>query len=189
MIELCGEHIVLRTLERAHCHELWEAYEPTVPLPTEPLNPGMSIEGADKWFEEIQAKQGKEQVYLGIFAEDRLVGDIQLANIDWRHRTASLGLGIARQADRRRGLGTDAARALLRYAFDHLDLYRVYAATAAYNLAMQRVLERCGFLQEGREREAIFAGGKRWDRLCYGLLRPEFETGEPAPGIEQPADP
>ena len=123
----------------------------------------------------MQAKQGQEHVYLGIFHEDRLVGDIQIANIDWRHRTASLGLGIARQADRGRGLGTDAARALLRYAFQHLDLYRIYAVTAAYNIAMQRVLEACGFSQEGRERKAVYANGKRWDRLCYGLLRPEFE--------------
>jgi RimJ/RimL family protein N-acetyltransferase len=190
VIELRGEHVVLRTMERAHCRELWEAYEPTEPLPTEPLNPGLSIEGADQWFEEIQAKQGKEQVYLGVFApEGRLVGDIQLAHIDWRHRTASIGLGIARQADRGRGLGTDATRTLLRYAFHHLDLYRVYAATAAYNAGAQRMLEKCGFVQEGREREAVYVGGSRWDRLCYGLLRPEFEGREPASGIEQPADP
>ena len=177
MIKLCGEHVVLRTLERAHCRELWEAYEPTEPLPAEPLNPGLSVESADQWFDEIQAKQGKDQVYLGIFYEGRLVGDIQLANIDWRHRTASLGLGLARQADRGRGLGTDAARTLLRYAFQHLDLYRIYAVTAAYNVAMQRVLERCGFHQEGREREAIYVGGRRWDRFIYGILQPEFQEG------------
>lgn len=190
MIELRGDQVVLRTMERADCHELWEAYEPTEPLPTEPLNPGLSVEGADKWFEEIQAKQGKEQVYLGVFTlEARLVGDIQLAHIDWRHRTASIGLGIARGADRRCGLGTDATRTLLRYAFHHLDLYRVYAATVAYNAGAQRVLEKCGFVQEGREREAVYVSGKRWDRLCYGLLRPEFEEKRPAPGIEQPVDP
>jgi RimJ/RimL family protein N-acetyltransferase len=179
MIELRGEQVTLRTMERAHCRELWEAYEPTAPLPTEPLNPGLSVEGADRWFEEIQAKQGKDQVYLSVFAlNDRLVGDIQLANIDWRHRTASIGLGIARQADRGRGMGTDAVRTLVRYAFQHLDLYRVYAATAAYNAGAQRVLEKCGFVQEGREREAVYVGGKRWDRLQYSLLRPEFEERE-----------
>ncbi len=100
MIELRGQKTVLRTLEREHCKELWEAYEPAEPLPTEPLNPGLSVEGADQWFEEMQAKQGKEQVYLGVFAHDgRLLGDVQLSNIDWRHRTAGIGLSIARQAD------------------------------------------------------------------------------------------
>jgi hypothetical protein len=57
MIELRGEQVVLRTLEREHCRQLWESYKPAEPLPTEPLNPGLSVEGADKWFEEMQAKQ------------------------------------------------------------------------------------------------------------------------------------
>jgi RimJ/RimL family protein N-acetyltransferase len=175
MIALRGETTVLRTLERAHCRALWEAYEPTEPLPTEPLNPGLSVEKAEQWFEEMQAKQGKQHVYLGIFTDEgALLGDIQLANLDWRHRTATLGVGIARRADRGQGYGSDAARTLLAYGFRHLDLHRVSAATASYNVAMQRVLERCGFVQEGREREAIYCDGQRWDRLRYGLLRVAF---------------
>lgn len=177
MIELRGEKVVLRPLERVHCRELWDAYEPTAPLPTESLNPGLSAEGADKWFDEMQAAQGKSQLYLGIFThEGRLLGDIQLANIDWRHRSASLGVGIARTADRGQGYGQDATLTLLRYGFQHLDLYRVSAATAACNAAMQGVLEKCKFTLEGREREAIYAGGNRWDRLLYGLLRNDFQA-------------
>lgn len=183
MIELRGEKTILRTLEREHCHELWQAYEPAEPLPTEPLNPGLSVEGADKWFEEMQAQQGKQQLCLGVFTlddrptgEGRLIGDIQLTNIDWRHRTASIGLGIARRADRGHGYGMDATLTLLRYAFQHLDLVRVSAATASYNAAGQRVLERCGFVREGQERQAIYGGGRRWDRLLYGLLRAEFAS-------------
>jgi RimJ/RimL family protein N-acetyltransferase len=175
MITLQGQKVILRTLEREHCRELWEAFEPTIPLPTEPLNPGLSVEGADTWFEGMQAAQGKSHVYLGIFThEGRLVGDVQLANLDWRHRTASLGVGIARATDRGQGYGLNAAQTLLRYGFRHLDLYRVRAATADYNLAMQKVLEKCGFVQEGRERKAIYCDGKRWDRLIYGLLRDDF---------------
>lgn len=176
MIELCGEKVVLRTLEREHCRELWEAYEPAEPMATEPLNPGLSVEGADAWFEEMQAKQGKEQVYLGVWTRDgRLIGDVQLAEIDWRHRTARMGLGIAREADRGWGYGLDATKALLGYAFEHLDLHRVSAATVSYNKAARRVLDKCGFVQEGQEREAVYCGGRRWDRLGYGLLRGEFE--------------
>ena len=176
MIELRGSKVILRTLEREHCRELWDAYEPTTPLPTEPLNPGLSVEGADKWFDEMQSAQGKSHVYLGIFThEGRLVGDIQLANIDWRHRTAGLGVGIARAADRGQGYALDATLTLLRYGFQHLDLYRVSATTAEYNLAMQKILEKCGFVQEGQERKAIYCDGRRWNRLAYGLLRDEFK--------------
>jgi RimJ/RimL family protein N-acetyltransferase len=174
MVALQGERVVLRTLERAHCRELWERYEPVQPLPTEPLQPGLSVEGAQAWFEALQAKQGKEQVYLGIFAgQGRLVGDVQLANIDWRHRTAVLGLGIARQADRGQGHGTDAALTMLRFGFVHLDLYRVEAETVEYNVGAQRLLEKCGFTLEGEARQAIYCDGRRWGRLMYGLLKGE----------------
>jgi RimJ/RimL family protein N-acetyltransferase len=175
MIELRGEKVVLRALEREHCRQLWEMYEPVAALPTEPLNPGLSVEGADKWFEDIQAKQGREHVYLGAFSlAGELLGDVQLADIDWRHRTANLGGSIARVDERGHGYGADAAQALLRYGFEHLDLLRVTAAAVEHNAAAQRVLEKCGFMLEGRQRQAIYGSGQRWDRLLYGLLRAEW---------------
>jgi hypothetical protein len=58
--------VALKTLEQEHCRALWEAHEPAEPLPTEPLRPGMSAEGAVKWFGENQEKQGRERVSLGI---------------------------------------------------------------------------------------------------------------------------
>lgn len=175
MIELRGGTVALRPLERKDCRQLWQNYEPEEPVPTEPLYPGLSVEGADKWFEEIQARQGREQVYLGVFTlEGRLVGDIQLADIEWRHRTASIGLSIARREDRGQGYGLDATRTLLKYGFDELDLWRIQAEIVGHNAGARRVLEKIGFVQEGREREAIYGQGRRWDRLVYGLLRPDF---------------
>ena len=177
MIELRGERIVLRALEREHCRELWQRYEPVRPVATEPLNVGLSVERADQWFEEIQAKQGQEQVYLGIFDhEDRLLGDIQLADIDWRNRTASLGGSLSLEIHRGHGYGTDAALAILRYGFQELGLYRVEAETAEYNLAARRVLEKAGFREEGRRRQKLYRAGRRWDSMVYGLLQSEFAT-------------
>ena len=175
MIELQGERIVLRALEREHCRELWQRHEPVHPVATEPLNVGLSVERADQWFEEIQAKQGQEHVYLGIFDhEDRLLGDIQLADIDWRNRTASLGGGLSLEIHRGHGYGTDAAVAILRYGFQELGLYRVEAETAEYNLAARRVLEKVGFREEGRRRQKLYRAGRRWDSLVFGLLENEF---------------
>ena len=179
MIELTGEKTILRTLERTHCRQLMESFEPVEPLPTERLRPGLSIERSDKWFEEMQARQEHEQLYLGIFTpKGELLGDIQLFDIDWRQRTAKLGFGLSRQQDRGKGYGTDASRTLLRYAFDHMDLWRVSAHTYEYNNAAQRCFEKLGFVQEGRERQVFFCGGRRWDRLRYGLLRTDFATGQ-----------
>jgi hypothetical protein len=68
MIELRGKTVVLRTLEREHCRCLWKESEPLQPLPEQSLRPGFSVEGADKWFEEIQSKQGNELTKMGLSA-------------------------------------------------------------------------------------------------------------------------
>jgi len=177
MITIEGQRVSLRALERAHCRQLWEAYEPEEPVPGEPLRPGLSLEGADRWFEEIQADQGKGRLHLGIFSPDgRLLGDAQLTNIDWGARSASLGVGIARRKDRGYGFGTEAARALINHAFSDMDLVRISAATAEHNKRAQKSLEKLGMVIEGRQRLAIYSAGRRWDRLLYGLLRDEWAS-------------
>ena len=172
-MELEGKAITLGTLERQDCQELWRSYEPLDP-PTEPFRMGLSCECADDWFDDIQQKQGTAQLYLGIFVKERAVGDIQLAEINWVNRSASLGMSIARHQDRRQGYGTEAARLILKYGFDHLGLYRVTASIVEFNMGMEHVLLRCGFTREGRQRQEIWRSGRRWDRLLYGLICSEF---------------
>ena len=65
---------------------------------------------------------------------------------------------------------------MLRYGFEHLDLYRVSAATLANNAGAIRVLQKLGFSEEGREREAVYWSNQRWDRLMYGILKADFEA-------------
>ncbi|MCP4451221.1 MAG: GNAT family N-acetyltransferase [Planctomycetes bacterium] len=48
------------------------------------------------------------------------------------------------------------------------------ANTTQYNRAGQRSLEKVGFTHEGTQRECVVLGGKRWDKLMYGMLRQEF---------------
>lgn len=48
MIELQGEHVILRALEREHCHALWEMTETAGDVPTEHVQPGLAQENADK---------------------------------------------------------------------------------------------------------------------------------------------
>ncbi|NDZ74843.1 GNAT family N-acetyltransferase, partial [Streptomyces sp. SID10362] len=47
------------------------------------------------------------------------------------------------------GYGTETARALLRWAYDTLDLNRVQAETDTRNVGSARVLEKLGFVREG----------------------------------------
>ena len=85
------------------------------------------------------------------------------------HRSAALGYCFAEQAWGH-GYATEAAGALLQWAFATLDLNRVQAETDTRNLASARVLEKLGFRREGTLREDCVVDAEVSDSWVYGLL-------------------
>jgi ribosomal-protein-alanine N-acetyltransferase len=85
-------------------------------------------------------------------------------------RSGSLGYCL-NEAAWGHGYATEAARALLRWAFDNLDLNRVQSETDTRNVASARVLEKLGFVREGTLREDCIVNGDVSDTWVYGLLR------------------
>jgi [ribosomal protein S5]-alanine N-acetyltransferase len=89
------------------------------------------------------------------------------------YRSASLGYCLSDPAWGN-GYATEAARALLQWAFDTLDLNRVQAETDTRNLASARVLEKVGFVREGTLREDCVVNGEVSDSWVFGLIRREW---------------
>jgi RimJ/RimL family protein N-acetyltransferase len=88
-------------------------------------------------------------------------------------RSASLGYCLS-DAAWGHGYATEAARALLDWAFATLDLNRVQAETDTRNAASARVLEKLGFVREGTLREDCIVNGDVSDSWVYGLLRRQW---------------
>jgi RimJ/RimL family protein N-acetyltransferase len=78
------------------------------------------------------------------------------------------------------GIGTSAVIWLSSHLFrGHPELHRIEATTRGDNLAMMRVLERCGYMREGVLREAWRSeNGERYDTHVYGILRQEWDSAE-----------
>jgi RimJ/RimL family protein N-acetyltransferase len=73
-----------------------------------------------------------------------------------------------------RGLATEAARAILTFGFEAMELHRVEAMVDPENLASLRVLEKLGFVREGRTREDYRFEDQFRDTVRLGLLRLDF---------------
>jgi RimJ/RimL family protein N-acetyltransferase len=89
------------------------------------------------------------------------------------YRSASLGYCLTEGAWGH-GYATEAAHALLEWAFDTLDLNRVQAEADTRNVASARVLEKLGFVLEGTLREDCVVNGDVSDSWVFGLLRREW---------------
>jgi RimJ/RimL family protein N-acetyltransferase len=104
------------------------------------------------------------------------VGETYLANADWHVPCIELGYFVVK-ASAGKGIATEAARATIRFAFEHLRVSRIELQCAADNEASIRVAERCGFCYEGRLRQRNRKqDGTLVDRLWYGLLRSEWQN-------------
>jgi RimJ/RimL family protein N-acetyltransferase len=90
-----------------------------------------------------------------------------LHDIDWQGRQCDTGYWVRKSAQGR-GIATEAANALVRYAFGALGMQRIGLTHSAGNEASRRIAERLGFSLEGIQRGAnVLPGGKHEDRYCY----------------------
>ena len=91
------------------------------------------------------------------------------------YRSASLGYCLD-DANWGHGYATEAARALLEWGFDTLDLNRVQAETDTRNVASARVLDKLGFVREGTLREDCVVNGEVSDSWVFGLIRRDWQS-------------
>jgi ribosomal-protein-alanine N-acetyltransferase len=110
--------------------------------------------------------------------DEAFIGWCALNRWNRGYRSASLGYCFD-DAAWGSGYATEAAFALLKWAFDGLGLNRVQAETDTRNAASARVLEKLGFMREGTLREDCVVNGEVSDSWIYGLIRREWRPSPP----------
>ena len=112
-------------------------------------------------------------VRWGIVTKDdgELIGTIGFNQIvAWSHR-ASLGYDV-RRSSWRHGFATEAVKTVVAFGQTALGLHRVEAMVMIGNEASARVLQRCGFEEEGLLRGYGFWKGRHHDLIVFSVLAP-----------------
>lgn len=106
--------------------------------------------------------------------ENKLLGCIGLT-LQRIHMSAELGywLGVPYWG---KGYTTEAAKRLVDFGFEDLELNRIFAVWFTDNPASGRVLEKCGMKHEGVLRQHLMKWGEFKDAAHCGMLRTEWES-------------
>jgi len=99
-----------------------------------------------------------------------LIGSISLS-IKQQHNHAEMGYWIAEE-EWGKGYGTEAAKALLNYAFNELHLHRVHAKFFTTNPASGKIMQKCGMQHEGTLASHLKRFDEWKDVALYGILNP-----------------
>jgi len=126
---------------------------------------------------EMKKKSRKScEFVIELKSEKRLIGGIGLSKIDNFQGKAEIGYWIGEKYWRQ-GIGSEALKVLLDFAFDKLKLRRLEANVYTENEASARLLEKFGFVKEGlgRKSQRCKATGKIHDSYFYGLLKEDYK--------------
>jgi RimJ/RimL family protein N-acetyltransferase len=116
-----------------------------------------------------QTREQQPESAFAIVVNDEAVGGIgfQLQG-DVERVSAEIGYWLG-EPFWGRGIATEALVALTEYAITTHGLTRVYAVPFAWNRASCRVLEKAGYVLEGRLRRSAVKNGNVTDQLQYAF--------------------
>ncbi len=113
------------------------------------------------------------------------VGSVYIRDIDRRHKKAEYGIFIGEPSARGRGVGTAAARLMLRYCFEEEGLHRIYLRVLAGNERAIHSYEKAGFSREGYLREDVQIDGVYRDVIWMAALSPAASPSEETSGTDR----
>ena len=127
-----------------------------------------SLESQKKWISETN--KCEHTMLLGIFIENKYIGNFQFSDIKSNHNRAEISYMIGDSNYWGKGIMTFVIKEAIKISTTKLNLNKLYAGLAHENHGSKRVLEKNGFLQEGVKKKHLFFNGKWYDQLDYGLL-------------------
>ena len=110
--------------------------------------------------------------------EEEFIGTLLVSQLNWRTRTADIGILIGARDSWGKGLGTDAISTIGRFLIERLKLRRLTAGLMSVNPGMQKVFERLGFQEEGVFRDHDLFEGEYVDHVYLGCMAHEFTPAD-----------
>jgi RimJ/RimL family protein N-acetyltransferase len=123
-----------------------------------------------KWFHKLQTSTTSAR--LMVENEGRRIGLIRLDSIDFYNKSICVGLDIHKDF-RGKGFAKPIYRELFREIFQERDFNRIWLMVAEYNDIARKLYQELGFIEEGRQREALYKEGRFYDYILMGMLKGE----------------
>ncbi len=129
-------------------------------------------QGHEAWVRTMIRTGKAVQMMICSLEEGRPLGSVYIRDIDRQHGKAEYGIFIGSADFRGRGVGTAAAKLMLRYCFQEEKLHRIYLRALADNDRAIASYEKAGFVREGYLREDVRIQGEYRDLVWMAAINP-----------------
>jgi RimJ/RimL family protein N-acetyltransferase len=179
---LIGRKVYLRPIEMEDIPRMCEwINHPDVTRTLRVWRP-LSAINEREFIEHVSRSPNDVGLLIVVRATDRPIGTCGLMRIDWQVRTAGFGIGIGEPREWGKGYGSEATRLLTGYAFETLNLNRVWLEVYAGHASARRAYEKAGFQLEGTQRQAAYKEGRFIDVHLMSVLRADWDAARARDG-------
>jgi ribosomal-protein-alanine N-acetyltransferase len=171
MIKITGEKITLREINKSDADSIARyAADKEISMYTLVPYPYAKKDALD--FLELIEKEKKENssLHLGIEFKAHIVGMIGLNTVNHQHQRAELGYWLGKDFWGMK-IMTEAIGLFVPFCFKHAKLERIYAYVEPENVSSWKLLESCGFEQEGLLKKHFRKHDKQYDCYMYGFTK------------------
>ena len=170
-----GKRVVIRAIERGDL-EMLQAWsnDPEIQSQLGGWHFPSSMQTMEDWLERV-CKDTLNQRFAIEATGHGLIGTCNLVDINWKDRNAFHGILLGSNLVRGKGFGQDTVMAIMRYSFDELGLERLDSSIIEFNEPSKKLyIQKCGWKEEGRKRNAYWRNGRFWDKLIVGINRDDY---------------
>lgn len=133
---------------------------------------------AEHWIENVRqsSEKGDSYAFAMIRKEDgTLVGNMSMG-VSQKHKRAELAYWVGKPFWRQ-GFATEAARRIVQFGFEDLDLNRIFAAAMTKNPGSYKVMRKIGMKEEGTFSQHVLKWGIYEDLVFYGMVKSDYLKG------------
>jgi RimJ/RimL family protein N-acetyltransferase len=138
----------------------------------------MRQDEVDRFFQSRALGPDSLAMAIHVRDDDRLIGTCAFSQLDGDNGSALYHITIGERDAWGRGYGTEATRLMVAHAFGALGLHRIALAVFEFNERAIRSYVSCGFVAEGRARQAIWRDGHWWDEITMSMLESDWRARE-----------
>lgn len=172
---LVGDKIYLRPFEMSDAPKMapWiNDYEVTRNLR---IHRPMSTKHEEDFVAHVHKLEHDVTLAMVVKEGDKLIGSVGLHNVDVTNRHCMFGIVIGEKALWGKGYGTEGTRMMTMYAFETLNMNRVWLHVYEFNARGMKAYEKVGYKKEGLLRQHVYREGRYWDVVSMGILRTDWD--------------
>lgn len=134
-----------------------------------------TLEETENYILAIMSQSNSKGYMIEEKESSKTVGIISLINIDYKNRSAECIIDIGVKSIWGKGIGKSAISLILEFAFNELNLHRVYLQVYSFNERALNLYQKMGFVMEGRLRQTLYRFGIWHDTILMSILKSEYE--------------